>query len=92
MVEVVWAPMLAGFSVPLDSSDEEETTIECLEGFRFAIHVTAVMHMKMQRDAFVSSLAKFTSLHSVADIKQKNIDAIKVRECGSSKLSESKRE
>ncbi|CAL8122133.1 unnamed protein product [Prunus armeniaca] len=77
MVEVCWAPMLAAFSVPLDQSDDEVVISLCLEGFRHAIHVTAVMSMKTHRDAFVTSLAKFTSLHSPADIKQKNIDAIK---------------
>ncbi|KAE8720857.1 Brefeldin A-inhibited guanine nucleotide-exchange protein 2 [Hibiscus syriacus] len=77
MVEVCWAPMLAAFSVPLDRSDDEVVTSLCIEGFRRAIHVTAVMSMKTHRDAFVTSLAKFTSLHSPADIKQKNIDAIK---------------
>ncbi|RAL54079.1 hypothetical protein DM860_004550 [Cuscuta australis] len=77
MVEVCWAPMLAAFSVPLDQSDEEIVVSLCLEGFRCAIHVTATMSMKTHRDAFVTSLAKFTSLHSPADIKQKNIDAIK---------------
>lgn len=78
MIEVCWAPMLAAFSVPLDQSDDEVVIRLCLEGFRYAIHVTAVMSMKTHRDAFVTSLAKFTSLHSPADIKQKNIDAIKV--------------
>ncbi|EEF50401.1 cytohesin 1, 2, 3, putative [Ricinus communis] len=77
MIEVCWAPMLAAFSVPLDQSDDEVVLALCLEGFRCAIHVTAVMSMKTHRDAFVTSLAKFTSLHSPADIKQKNIDAIK---------------
>ncbi|KAG6728243.1 hypothetical protein I3843_02G144500 [Carya illinoinensis] len=77
MIEVCWAPMLAAFSVPLDQSDDEIVIAMCLEGFRYAIHVTAVMSMKTHRDAFVTSLAKFTSLHSPADIKQKNIDAIK---------------
>ncbi|KAG9160098.1 hypothetical protein Leryth_022706 [Lithospermum erythrorhizon] len=77
MIEVCWAPMLAAFSVPLDQSDDEIVIAQCLEGFRYAIHVTAVMAMKTQRDAFVTSLAKFTFLHSPADIKQKNIDAIK---------------
>ncbi|CAN1848932.1 Brefeldin A-inhibited guanine nucleotide-exchange protein 2 [Linum perenne] len=77
MVEVCWAPMLAAFSVPLDQSDDEVVIALCLEGFRCAIHVTAVMSMKTHRDAFVTSLAKFTSLHSPADIKQKNVDAIK---------------
>ncbi|KAL5727977.1 Brefeldin A-inhibited guanine nucleotide-exchange protein 2 [Ranunculus cassubicifolius] len=77
MIEVCWAPMLAAFSVPLDQSDDEVIISLCLEGFRSAIHVTAVMSMKTHRDAFITSLAKFTNLHSPADIKQKNIDAIK---------------
>ncbi|KAJ8565444.1 hypothetical protein K7X08_008020 [Anisodus acutangulus] len=77
MVEVCWAPMLAAFSVPLDQTDDGVVIALCLEGFRCAIHATAAMSMKTHRDAFVTSLAKFTSLHSPADIKQKNIDAIK---------------
>ncbi|CAE5956239.1 unnamed protein product [Arabidopsis arenosa] len=77
MVEVCWAPMLAAFSVPLDQSDDAVITTLCLEGFHHAIHVTSVMSLKTHRDAFVTSLAKFTSLHSPADIKQKNIEAIK---------------
>lgn len=77
MIEVCWAPMLAAFSVPLDQSDDELIIALCLEGIRYAIHVTAVMSMKTHRDAFVTTLAKFTSLHSPADIKQRNIDAIK---------------
>lgn len=78
MTEVCWAPMLAAFSIPLDQSNDEILISQCLEGFRYAIHVTAGMSMKTHRDAFITSLAKFTSLHSAADIKQKNIDAIKV--------------
>ncbi|EFJ37131.1 hypothetical protein SELMODRAFT_230001 [Selaginella moellendorffii] len=78
MVEVSWGPMLAGLSVPLDKSDDEVVTSPCLEGFRHAIHITSVMRMQIQRDAFVTSLAKFTSLHSPVDIKQKHVNAIKV--------------
>ncbi|GAB4844373.1 Brefeldin A-inhibited guanine nucleotide-exchange protein 2 [Ancistrocladus abbreviatus] len=77
MVEVCWAPMLAAFSVPLDQSNDEVVISLCLDGFRHAIHVTSVMSMKTHRDAFLTSLAKFTSLHSPADIKQKSVDAIK---------------
>ncbi|XP_076951950.1 brefeldin A-inhibited guanine nucleotide-exchange protein 2-like [Bidens hawaiensis] len=77
MVEVCWAPMLAAFTVPFDQSEDDLVISQCLEGFRYAIHVTSAMSMKTHRDAFVTSLAKFTSLHSPADIKQKNIEAIK---------------
>lgn len=78
MVEVCWGPMLAAFSVTLDQSDDRIATSECLQGFRHAVHVTAVMGMQTQKDAFVTSVAKFTYLHCAADMKQKNVDAVKV--------------
>ncbi|WVZ77501.1 hypothetical protein U9M48_025360 [Paspalum notatum var. saurae] len=77
MMEVCWAPMMAAFSVTLDQSDEKAATSQCLQGFRSAVHVTSVMCMQTQRDAFVTSVAKFTYLHCVADMKQKNVDAVK---------------
>ncbi|XWS68375.1 hypothetical protein CRYUN_Cryun04dG0084600 [Craigia yunnanensis] len=77
MVEVCWGPMLAAFSVTLDQSDDRLATTQCLQGFRHAVHVTAVMGMQTQRDAFVTSVAKFTFLHCAADMKQKNVDAVK---------------
>ncbi|KAG4110589.1 hypothetical protein ERO13_D13G057801v2 [Gossypium hirsutum] len=77
MVEVCWGPMLAAFSVTLDQSDDRLATTQCLQGFRYAVHVTAVMGMQTQRDAFVTSAAKFTFLHCAADMKQKNVDAVK---------------
>ncbi|KAE9606428.1 putative Sec7 domain, mon2, dimerization and cyclophilin-binding domain-containing protein [Lupinus albus] len=77
MVEACWGPMLAAFSVTLDQSDDRLATSQCLQGFRHAVHVTAVMAMQTQRDAFVTSVAKFTYLHCAADMKQKNVDAVK---------------
>lgn len=78
MIGVSWAPVLAAFSVPLDQSEDEAIISECLVSFRHTIHITAVMCMRTQRDAFLTSLAKFTLLHSAADMKQKNINCIKV--------------
>ncbi|XP_056854118.1 brefeldin A-inhibited guanine nucleotide-exchange protein 1 isoform X2 [Raphanus sativus] len=77
MVEVCWGPMLAAFSVTLDQSDDRLAAVECLRGFRYVVHVTAVMGMHTQRDAFVNSMAKFTNLHCAGDMKQKNVDAVK---------------
>ncbi|KAL9261352.1 Brefeldin A-inhibited guanine nucleotide-exchange protein 1-like protein [Drosera capensis] len=77
MVEFCWAPMLAAFSLTLDQSDDKLATSQCLEGFRYAVHITAVLGMQTQRDAFVTSVAKFTYLHCAVDIKQKNVDAMK---------------
>ncbi|CAN8327765.1 unnamed protein product [Cochlearia groenlandica] len=77
ILEVSWGPMLAAFSVTLDQSDDRLATSLCLQGFRYAVHVTAVMGMQTQRDAFVTSIAKFTNLHCASDMKQKNVDAVK---------------
>lgn len=71
--------MMAAFSMMLDQSDDKAATSQCLLGFRYAVHVTSVMCMQTQRDAFVTSVAKFTYLHNAADMKQKNVDAVKVR-------------
>ncbi|CAD6336232.1 unnamed protein product [Miscanthus lutarioriparius] len=77
MMESCWAPMMAAFSVLLDQCDDKAATSQCLKGLRFSVHITSVMCMQTQRDAFLTSIAKFTSLHSAADMKQKNIDSMK---------------
>ncbi|PRQ30098.1 hypothetical protein RchiOBHm_Chr5g0020911 [Rosa chinensis] len=70
--------MLAAFSVTLNQSDDRLATAQCLLGFRHAIHVTTLMGMQTQRDAFVTSMAMFTYLHNAADMRQKNVDAVKL--------------
>lgn len=77
-MEVCWGPMLAAFSMTLDQSDDKVAIAQCLQGFRHAVHITAVMGMQTQRDAFVTTVAKFTNLHCAADMRQKNVDAVKV--------------
>ncbi|XP_058213796.1 brefeldin A-inhibited guanine nucleotide-exchange protein 1 isoform X1 [Rhododendron vialii] len=77
MVEVCWGPVLAAFSMTLDQSDDKVAISQCLQGFRHAVHITAVMGMQTQRDAFMTTVAKFTNLHCAADMKQKNVDAVK---------------
>ncbi|PRQ25137.1 hypothetical protein RchiOBHm_Chr6g0280331 [Rosa chinensis] len=70
--------MLAAFSVTLNQSDDRLATAQCLLGFRHTIHVTTLMGMQTQRDAFVTSMAMFTYLHNAADMRQKNVDAVKI--------------
>ncbi|KAG8058353.1 hypothetical protein GUJ93_ZPchr0002g23224 [Zizania palustris] len=49
------------------------------ESIFHAITDTTILRfmMETQRDAFVTSVAKFTYLHCAADMKQKNVDAVK---------------
>jgi brefeldin A-inhibited guanine nucleotide-exchange protein len=70
--------MLAVFSVLLEESEEKKIADLCLEGFKNSIKISAHFDMHTERDAFVSTLGKFTSLSNLREIKEKNIDCIKI--------------
>ena len=53
-----------------------------LDGFRRAIHLTAAMGMESVRDAWITSLAKLTSLHSPSNMRTKNIEAMRALVAG----------
>lgn len=78
LFEVACWPYLATLAVLLEMSDENAGTIElCIEGFQHCIRIAARFDMDTERDAFVSSLAKFTYLITLKEMKQKNIECIK---------------
>ncbi|CAG8632618.1 9478_t:CDS:2, partial [Ambispora leptoticha] len=49
----------------------------CLDGFMGAIRISSVFRMDVERDAFVSSLAKLTGLNHVDEMRSKNVAAIR---------------
>ncbi|CAO3598921.1 unnamed protein product [Absidia cylindrospora] len=83
MFEVAWMAFLAGISGPLQESDDLETVNLCLEGFKHAIRIICLFHtvqsedMDLQRDAFVTTLTKFTFLSNLNEMKPKNVEAIR---------------
>ena len=60
MFENTWSANLAVFSVLLEESDDQRITELCIEGFMHAINISGFYNMNTERDAFVSSLSKFT--------------------------------
>lgn len=78
MYEVVWAPMIGVFSQILEMSDDFETTSLCLEGFQASIRIACRLDVNTARDTYVNSLAKFTTLESIKEMKSKHLDAIKM--------------
>ena len=60
MFENTWSANLAVFSVLLEESDDNKITDLCIEGFMHAIKISGFYSMDTERDAFVSSLQKFT--------------------------------
>ncbi|KAI8994988.1 hypothetical protein BDB01DRAFT_872611 [Pilobolus umbonatus] len=83
MFEVAWMAFLAGISGPLQESDDLETVHLCLDGFKNAIRIICLFHtvqsedVDLQRDAFVTTLTKFTFLTNLNEMKPKNVEAIR---------------
>ncbi|KAG2013698.1 Sec7 domain-containing protein [Coprinopsis cinerea AmutBmut pab1-1] len=77
MFEVAWMPFLAGLSNPLQETDDLQVVELCLEGFRHAIRIVCTFDLDLQRNAFVTTLAKFTFLNNLGEMKIKNMEAIK---------------
>lgn len=77
MFALAWMPILAGISGPLQDSDEQDMIQKSLEGFKLAIKIVCLFDLELERNAFVSTLAKFTFLNNLGEMKTKNVEAIK---------------
>jgi brefeldin A-inhibited guanine nucleotide-exchange protein len=76
MFENSWSANLATFSVILEETQEQKTADLCVEAFIYSIKVCGYFNMKVERDAFVSSLFKFTHLGTSRPMQKKNLNAI----------------
>lgn len=77
MFEVAWIAFLAGLSGPLQDADDLEVVESCLDGFKNSIKIVCFFDLELQRNAFVTTLAKFTFLNNLGEMKTKNMEAIK---------------
>jgi brefeldin A-inhibited guanine nucleotide-exchange protein len=77
MFEVAWIAFLAGLSGPLQDTDDLEVVELSLDGFKNAIHIVCFFDLELERNAFVTTLAKFTFLNNLGEMKTKNMEAIK---------------
>ena len=76
--DVLWAPLLAVFSINLENSNDPATVNGCLEGFARAVHVAGLTGLTLERDALTMSLAKFTLLDQPGrEMRPKNVSAVK---------------
>ena len=77
MFEVAWLSFLAGLSGPLQETEDNEVVELCLDGFKTAIRIACFFDLELERNAFVTTLAKFTFLNNLGEMKTKNMEAIK---------------
>ena len=78
MFEVAWMSFLAGISSPLQDSTDPDTIRQVLDGFRDAIKIVCFFGLELERNAFVTTLGKFTFLNNYGEMKSKNVETIKV--------------
>jgi len=88
MLEIAWAPILGAISIVFEGSNDESMTSLCIEAFFYTIKIAAPLQMETVRDAFLTSLAKATHLHTPSQMHPKRGAAFKTLlrvalECGS---------
>lgn len=77
MFDVTWGPVIGILSQVLECAEEDRSITVCLNGFVYAVRLASHSHMSLARDTFATSLAKFTFLGSIKEMKQKNIESIR---------------
>lgn len=80
MFDTAWFPVLAAVSLNLEDASPSENTIValCLDGFRNGIVISSTFSMATTKDALVSSLAKFTHLNSISEMRPKNVECVRM--------------
>lgn len=76
MFEVAWMSFLAGISAPLQDSNEPETIRTALHGFKDAIKIVCFFGLELERNAFITTLGKFTFLNNLGEMRSKNVATI----------------
>jgi brefeldin A-inhibited guanine nucleotide-exchange protein len=77
MFSVAWMPILAAFSGPMQSSEDFEVINLCLEGFKLSIQIVCLFDLELAQNAFVTTLAKFTLLGNLGEMKSRHVEAVK---------------
>ena len=77
MFDVTWGAILGTLSQVLECVNDDRSVAVCLNGFMYAVRIASHSRMSLARDTFVSSLAKFTYLGSIKEMKSKNVESIR---------------
>ena len=72
MIDVAWAPTLGALSVLFEGEDNDFFVAQCLGGFEAAIGLTSRLNMTMLQSTFISSLARFTTVHAPSRMRVKH--------------------
>lgn len=77
ILNIAWAPVLGALSVLFEETSDPAFVRTCLDGFIAAVQLTSALSMGMLRSTFISSIARFTLLHSPGSMQHKNAEAFR---------------
>lgn len=78
MFDATWMSFLSGLSGQMQDTQNIETIRLCMEGLRLSIRIACLFDLATPREAFVTSLAKFTNLGNLREMKAKNFEALRI--------------
>lgn len=78
MLEATWMSFLSGLSGQMQDTQNIETIRLCMEGLRLSIRIACSFDLATPREAFVTSLAKFTNLGNLREMMAKNFEALRI--------------
>lgn len=78
MFEVTWTPFLTSLSGCAQETNNLETVKLCMEGLKLAVQIACLFDLEDPRMAFVASIARFTNLYNLSEMKAKNLEALRV--------------
>ena len=76
MTESIWTGLLATVSVALEQEQQSNMVGLALQGFFLQVKVMGHLGLETAQEAAMVSIAKFTNLRSLKDVKYKNIKAV----------------
>ncbi|KAL8726762.1 MAG: hypothetical protein Q9166_006501 [cf. Caloplaca sp. 2 TL-2023] len=78
MFDVSWMSFLSGISGQMQDTQNLEIIRMCLEGLKLAIRIACIFGLDTPREAFVTSLAKFTNLGNLSEMMARNVEALRI--------------
>lgn len=78
MFEVTWTPFLTALSGCAQDSNNIEIVKFCMDGLRIAVQIACLFDLENPRTAFVASIARFTNLYNLSEMKAKNVEALRI--------------
>ena len=78
MFDATWMSFLSGLSGQMQDTQNIEIIRLCMEGLRLSIRIACLFDLATPREAFVTSLAKFTNLGNLREMMAKNFEALRI--------------